>query len=876
MHSIVTGRRIGKLLLAGLILLAGCADIINRPPQAPEASGGGQVRITVGSGTGRTLFPRMEQFSKIELTFEQQDGTGSMPPVEVQGGSALVALNTGTWNVTASAYNRAEPPVAAARAVNTLAWTGNEITGNTHFALEPAGTGPGILRYTILPPDGIVLDAYQSWIRIEKDGEVLAGLNTDDGFSDGTRLISGAITDAVLSLEPGRYTVDIVLDDSSESNTNTAVYREAAAILNGLVTDIVFAPQAGDFLDPDIRATLTQANGDFERTVNDSAQIIIGIMGGGETNKTQALMAPLGMTTVWFTLEKSQRQTIVVGGRDAALVSQAARNSAMDGSTATYTLAVFAVDTQDIAAGGAREFTLTLAEPGKTPVVYAVTLALGDYMTHLHADAWPSKRVYIIGESFDPSGLILEGLYSDGRRESITDGWAIEGFETAVVGEKVITIKKEGVQAIQYYVLSGTFLTNLPQEGSFTILVKDAGSIRDLYFDYGIRRSSEDVQPNRYSVPLGRTLVVAPVKWHIPDDAVYEWKVDNVPQASTDEYLSFTPSAKGNYAMTVTAKIGGTESYTASTTVECVDAEGTYKRSTSGEITAARIDHKPAPGQHTTNGGVHFGFICCEAWGGYAVYQFDHSVERILGGRELKIEGNGFRSWSEPGVVWVMQDENGNDKPDDTWYELAGSHTLHPQTKRRYAVTYTRGAGWVDNVGGMGVSGNYPHGHPPGAPSPMTFVGTGLAGHYTDNTYSGYVDAYCVQRYNIGDAIQADGSPVSLDYIDFVKVQTSLNVWAYVFGEVSTEIYTDPQDMTGSTDTTMLLTGADDGGGQYSYRFTNNSGYDLTIIFNGEQFSLNRTVTLDKTSPNPAEYVDFWGGNVNMAKSIGQAAFTDR
>jgi hypothetical protein len=869
MKGSVTGRR--GLFLASLILLAGCAAVLQGPP--PESPEHGQVRVTFGTGAERTAAPRLDQFSKIDLTFVRTDGAGTLSPVEVQGGAAVINLTPGTWEITASAYNNAEPPLVAARAVNTLTRSGDTITGNTHFALAPAGIGPGILRYTVAPPQGIILDGARSRIQIEKDGGVFAGLNSGD-FNAGIRPINAALTGATLSLEPGRYVVDIVLDDSA--GVNTAAYREAAAILPGLVTDIVFVPQTGDFLDPDVRAALTQiqANWKFRKTANDTSQTAIGDTGGGGINWTQALLAPDNTETVYFTLDKSSSQTVEIGGPDAARVSQAPRNNTVDGSTASSTLAVFTVDTRDLAAGGgSREFTLTLRESGKTPVVYAVTLAVGYHLTHLHIDAWPTKRVYVTGESFDPTGLVLQGRYSDGIWKPVTDGWTVEGFDTAVTGEKVVRITKQGIQAKQYWIAANNIIhTEYIERESFTITVA-ATSVRNLFFDYGIRRSALDTQPDRYSVPLGRILVLAPVKWHIPDNAVYEWKVDNAFQDSTTEYLRFAPSTQKTYTITVKATVSATESYTASTTIECVAPEGTYKRATSGATTAQRVNYFLAPGQFTTSGEASEGFISLGAWGGYAVYQFDHSVEKGAG-RELKIVGNGFLNWSEPGVVWVMQDENGDGQPNDTWYELAGSHTLLPQTKRRYAVTYTnKGTNqtvWEDNYGGTGSLSQYPK----GAPSPMTFVGTGLAGRYTD-VFSGYVDSNADPHYSIRDAIQVDGTPVSLSYIDFVKVQTSLNVWAGIFGEVSTEIYSAPQDTGGPPDPNSIIEGAADSG-QYNYRFVNSSGYDLTIAFNGTEFALTRSATVDKTSPNASEYVYYWGGNVDMTRSAGTATFTDR
>ena len=51
--------------------------------------------------------------------------------------------------------------------------------------------------------------------------------------------------------------------------------------------------------------------------------------------------------------------------------------------------------------------------------------------------------------------------------------------------------------------------------------------------------------------------------------------------------------------------------------------------------------------------------------------------------------GNPFDGSSEPGIVWVMQDENGDGLPNDTWYELKGSEYGKEETIRD-AVTYYR------------------------------------------------------------------------------------------------------------------------------------------------------------------------------------------
>lgn len=40
--------------------------------------------------------------------------------------------------------------------------------------------------------------------------------------------------------------------------------------------------------------------------------------------------------------------------------------------------------------------------------------------------------------------------------------------------------------------------------------------------------------------------------------------------------------------------------------------------------------------------------------------------------------------------MWVMQDENGDGLPNDTWYEVKGSEYGKAETDQDYAVTYYR------------------------------------------------------------------------------------------------------------------------------------------------------------------------------------------
>ena len=212
------------------------------------------------------------------------------------------------------------------------------------------------------------------------------------------------------------------------------------------------------------------------------------------------------------------------------------------------------------------------------------------------------------------------------------------------------------------------------------------------------------------------------------------------------------------------------------------------------------------------------------AWGGYIVVGFDHSIEN-KGGDDFSVTGNQFAQSSEPGIVWVMQDTNGNGLPDDEWYELKGSEYSKPETLTSYAMTYYRpkSAGtdikWKDNRGNAGkVERNSSHTQESYYPGwidaeKYTLYGTLLAanttrhpitGDYFNRPYDwGYADnagndqatgeiSDGDQRKNyfrISNAVNADGSAANLKYIDFIKVQTGISQNSGALGEVSTEVF---------------------------------------------------------------------------------------
>ncbi|MBQ5836678.1 MAG: hypothetical protein IIW38_03680 [Alistipes sp.] len=212
--------------------------------------------------------------------------------------------------------------------------------------------------------------------------------------------------------------------------------------------------------------------------------------------------------------------------------------------------------------------------------------------------------------------------------------------------------------------------------------------------------------------------------------------------------------------------------------------------------------------------------ISLGGFGGYIVVGFDHNVLNFPQ-YDFAVMTNAFDGSSEPAVVWVMKDENGNGLPDDTWYELAGSETGKAETVEGYAITYYRPSApkmavqWSDNLGVSGTIDYLEAHHKQDYYYPewieadsYTLVGTRLkARSYDDSgdgTYWvnphfdwGYADNFSPEdfntqdrsnRFDISNAINARGERVELDYINFVKVQSAINFQCGWIGEVSTEV----------------------------------------------------------------------------------------
>ena len=207
---------------------------------------------------------------------------------------------------------------------------------------------------------------------------------------------------------------------------------------------------------------------------------------------------------------------------------------------------------------------------------------------------------------------------------------------------------------------------------------------------------------------------------------------------------------------------------------------------TSGFVDVKILEYNPAPGQFVNEmpeyeegmtkaemldkveKSINAGeLVTLGAWGGYIVYKTEKYITN-KSGADFRVVGNAYYSSviegvqsgsSEPGVVFVMKDSNGNGKPDDVWYELRGSASRESKIA---VVTYSERQLTEDtfdlNVSGPGSEIQHwttnpeyhPHSYMPKwiKASELHYDGVMLPangirldnGQYTQECYTGYAD----------------------------------------------------------------------------------------------------------------------------------------
>ncbi len=208
-------------------------------------------------------------------------------------------------------------------------------------------------------------------------------------------------------------------------------------------------------------------------------------------------------------------------------------------------------------------------------------------------------------------------------------------------------------------------------------------------------------------------------------------------------------------------------------------------------------------------------YVSLGSFGGYITVKMAKAVENKPGNYDFGIIGNAFYNSSEPGIVWVSEDVNGNCIADDPWYELKGSDAV----TKNYSVTYTRPTQpgdivWEDNLGNNGIISYQPTYHAQMyypewiKADSYTLTGSMLPprteqnedGFWENKEFDwGYADnmgndaetgtnGIRYNKFEIDNAVDAENNPVTLKKIHFVKVQSAILKDVEGIGEVSTEV----------------------------------------------------------------------------------------
>lgn len=473
-------------------------------------------------------------------------------------------------------------------------------------------------------------------------------------------------------------------------------------------------------------------------------------------------------------------------------------------------------------------------------------------------------EVFVRLEVTTEAGSVSEELRIDVvelERPAVSLAGADEGF-TILVGNPLVlrpVVAETSLPTTYDWTVDGktvsdereyTFSTEQTGTYTFRFTARNEDGTGSVAFEVHVCTADEmpfrwTFERTEYALSAGRSIRLVPLDIEGATDALYTWTVNGakVQQGSDPAYV-FDRAEEGVYALTV-MMTDAVSSVSQALTVEVCPPEGRFYRASSAGSKAAcdRVcAFLPAPGQFVNEGyaATTMAEACAAAerllaagsyvslggFGGCIVVGFDHSISNS-GGYDFAVEGNAFVHSSEPGVVWVMQDENGDGQPNDTWYELKGSEYGKAGTVQDYAVTYYKPAAdgmavpWTDNHGQTGAversaahKQNY---YPAWVDSESyTLRGTLLESRGYDQSGNGsfwvlppydwgYADNFSSvdrpaddsdvdgsargNRFRISDAVAWDGRPAALKYVDFVKIQTALNAQCGWLGEASTEVF---------------------------------------------------------------------------------------
>ncbi len=183
--------------------------------------------------------------------------------------------------------------------------------------------------------------------------------------------------------------------------------------------------------------------------------------------------------------------------------------------------------------GGKIDGFTIIGKPGSAAQAYAEENDFAFvYPEAIKVSKLPDKVTYCIGDTFDPTGIIVSYVNNDGSEDAINAEFTITGFDSSVAGKNTITVAYDGKTA------------------TFDVEVKAPGialSESSLAFDH-----------------IGKTTTLTATA--VPNNSEIVWKSSNESVATVENGV-VTAKGAGNATITATITVNGIE-YSAECTVD--------------------------------------------------------------------------------------------------------------------------------------------------------------------------------------------------------------------------------------------------------------------------------------------------------------------
>ena len=223
--------------------------------------------------------------------------------------------------------------------------------------------------------------------------------------------------------------------------------------------------------------------------------VVVGIAGGttnysGQTDAKSFTIVMNEVTIAGVSVSTKPEKTIYTVGEKLDPTGLVLTLAMSDGTTQTVAYSEenasdFAFDPETFEAAGATDVTVTYGEHDATFTVSVEQPAEPEVVSVALKSA-PSKTSYKVGESLDPSGLVLEVTYDNGETEEIAYNAADFAFDVMKfnsAGEKIVTVTYKGMHNATFTVTVTADEQPEPQPETHTVTVVLGNGEEDLTFE---------------------------------------------------------------------------------------------------------------------------------------------------------------------------------------------------------------------------------------------------------------------------------------------------------------------------------------------------------------------------------------------------------